>query len=516
MKTEQGSQVKKAALAAGVGAVLVGCALMFVPDKDQGPPAGPKERAMAAVGAGAPASLVDLTELIRDRESWLRKHPKDEESWAVLGSAYVQRGIRAADSAYYPKADQALQQSLAVLPAERGNLEALVGMATLANARHDFAAAKEWGETVVRQNPTMWTAYPVLIDAYNGLGDYAAARKAVHKLNKLRPGTPVLTRTAAVYRDRGWREDAVVKATEASTRAGSAVERAQALHTLGELAWERGEPQEALRHYDSALVATHDQPTSLVGRARALAALGRTDEAYQDYQTALEKLPLPEYALELGELSESMGLDGDAKTQYAALAERAERAQSDGVNQELVLARFEADHADPQAAVLRMRTEWERGHRSMDVADALGWALYRAGEGEKALKFAKKATDQSPGSALFLYHLGEIERSLEMYGPARRHIGEALRANPYFSPLMAPKAREALDALGEPSGGGPRDMYGSGGGETGSGPGSGTVPSGKPVPRHPLAPAKKADPVLPGAPAKHAQAAQAPGALVRE
>ncbi|MFJ9029255.1 tetratricopeptide repeat protein [Streptomyces sp. NPDC102274] len=490
MKTEQVRQLKRAALAAGVGATLVGGVLLFVPDEEPASRPGPEARAMAAVGVGAPAALSDLAALIRERENWLRTHPEDGQAWAVLGSAYVERGVAAADPAYYPKADRALQRSLAVQPGapgegpaknagsgkdgkgaedgkpgkgiRTGNPEAMVGLASLANARHDYVAARQWGESVRAQRPGAWTSYPVLIDAYTGLGDYKAAGRALEKLRELRSGAPVLIRAAEVYRDRGRREDAVAKATDAAAHAGSAVERAKALDTLGELAWERGEPTEALGHYEAALTAARDRAQSLAGRARALASLGRSDEATRDYQTALAKLPRPEYALELGELYDSLGLDGDAQTQYETLRERAERARGNGVNEELVLGRFEADHGDPQAAVARLRSEWKQSHRSMEVADALGWALHRAGQWREALAYATKATEPGRRSALFSYHRGEIERSLEMHGAARRHIEEALRTDPHFSPLLAPMAREALDALGEPEEGGPKDFYGSG------------------------------------------------------
>ena len=53
-------------------------------------------------------------------------------------------------------------------------------------------------------------------------------------------------------------------------------------------------------------------------------------------------------------------------------------------------------------------------------------------------------------SALYVYHRGQIERELGRSGPARRHLAEALRINPNFSPLSASAGREALAALGEP------------------------------------------------------------------
>ncbi|MFC8826075.1 hypothetical protein ACFT9I_12045 [Streptomyces sp. NPDC057137] len=461
MNTQHMRHIRRAALATGVGAVLVAGVLVFVPDRDQGP--GPEARARAAVGAGAPASLPDVAALIRDREAWLRENPKDAGSWAVLGAAYVERGGLRADTAYYPKAEQALRRSLKVTPGERRNPAATTGLASLANARHDYAAARKWGEAVRKADPARWTTYPVLIEAYNGLGDYPAAGKALDKLRALRPGTPrVLSVSSAVYHDRGWREDAAAKADEALTKAGTPAEKAGALHALGGLAWERGEPKEALRYYDAALKVARDHHPSLAGRARVLVALDRADEATQDYQAAIAERPLPEYALELGELYDSLGLDGDARSQYTLLRDRTTRARADGVNEELLLARFESDHGNPRAAVERLESEWRRGHRSMRVSDALGWALFRAGEPGKALPYAKRATEQGMRSALFSYHQGEIERALGLDGPARRHLEEALRTNPRFSPLLAPKAREALDALGELPDGGPKDVYGNG------------------------------------------------------
>ncbi|MFK8912013.1 hypothetical protein ACJA3G_33935, partial [Streptomyces sp. YS-3] len=64
-------------------------------------------------------------------------------------------------------------------------------------------------------------------------------------------------------------------------------------------------------------------------------------------------------------------------------------------------------------------------------------------------------------TALFSYHRGMLERELGQHGPARRDLDEALRTNPYFSPLLARDAREALKGLGELPEGGPKDMYGS-------------------------------------------------------
>ncbi|GAA2953911.1 hypothetical protein GCM10010518_45560 [Kitasatospora cinereorecta] len=453
--------LRRAAFGAVAGAVLVAGAVVAVPDdaNDAAPPApGPVARAEAAAAAGSPASLSDLTALIGDRQQWVETHPSDAPSWAVLGTAYVEWGRRSADATYYTRAEQALQRSLAAQPGERGNAEAWLGLGALANARHDHLAAKKWGETVRARQPKDWAAYPVLIDAYNGLGEYEAAGRATERFGALRKGVPALARTAEMYRNQGWREDALATAQEAADRATAPAEKAAALHRLGDLAWERGEPAEAVAQYEAALRTDSGHLASRAGRARALVALDRTDEALADYRTATAKLPRPEYVLELGELYESLGLDGDARAQYTKLRELLTRARTAGVDESLTEARFEADHGDPEAAVELMRTEWSALRRSSEVSDALGWALHRAGRSEEALRYAERAVESGVRNASYAYHLGMIENALGQGGPARADLEESLRTNPDFSPLAAPLARDALDALGEPSPGGPADM----------------------------------------------------------
>ncbi|MFD7434133.1 tetratricopeptide repeat protein [Streptomyces sp. NPDC059861] len=436
-----------------VGALAVGGLLWLErPQPRPAPPPapGPAEVALAAMRAGVPPALRDLAVLIGERERHLRAHPGDARAWAVLGTAYVERGRRTADAAYYPTAERALRTSLKVRP---GNAGALEGMTALANARRDFRAARTWGEAAVKADGRRWTTQSLLIEAYTGVGDYKAARSTLERLQKLHSGRAVMVRSAAVYWDRGWREDAVATLADAAAGAEAPAERAAWLERAGQLAWERGDREVALRHFEEAVRADPDQRSAKAGQARALAALGRTDEALSAYRLALAERPSPQYALELGELYEALGLEQPARAQYDLLHAHVRSAAAGGVDEELVRGRYEADHGDPEEAVRVLRAEW-RKQPGIAVADALGWALHRTGENEEALEYAVRATDKEHGggvrSALYAYHRGMIENSLGLPGPARRHLEEALRINPYFSPLFAPLAREKLQALGEP------------------------------------------------------------------
>ncbi|MEJ8657569.1 tetratricopeptide repeat protein [Streptomyces sp. MS1.AVA.4] len=456
--------VRNAAIASVVAGALAAAIVLFGPATDDGPPPpspGPEARAMLAGGPGAPLSPMELSALIKGQERRLQRYPDDHVSWAVLGSAYVAQASMLGDRSDYRRAEKALKRSLGTLPGEKGNADAQLGMAALANARRDFATAKRWGESVKARSPEQWTAYPVLIDAYSGLGSYAAAAKALLTLEKLRPRTvQTLLRAAQVHRDRGRLDDAEAMTDEATALAHGRAEKAAALHRLGELAWDRGEPAAAVANFDAALQLEPGHHPSLAGRARALAALGRTDDAFRDYRAAIERAPLPQYALEAGELYQSLGLTRESRAHFEKLRRLVAKARKLGVSDELTLARYEADHGLAKAAVQRLAQEWKRGHRSVYVADALGWALFRAGRAEEGLKYVKRATALGLRNALFTYHQGEIERSLGKDGPARRHLREALRLNPYFSPLLVAPAKRAVSALGNPPPGGPVDVEG--------------------------------------------------------
>ncbi|MFE4966520.1 tetratricopeptide repeat protein [Streptomyces sp. NPDC056660] len=466
--------LRRLLVVAVAGGAAAGAALMLwphepAPRRAAAPPpaAGPLARAKAQAAAqaaqaaaqtavlnGLPAALPDLTSLIGARQSRVRAQPKDARAWAVLGAAYVERARRTDDSADYPRAERALQTSLQV--GGKDNTDALAGLAALANARRDFPTAKRFGEEARKAAPKRWSTYPALIDAYNGLGDYKAARSALDKLMALKVGAAVkpavMARASAVYRDRGWREDAVAQVTDAAAAAGTPAEQAAYLTQAGQLAWERGERDDALRHFTAAVRLDPDRSAARAGQGRALAALGRTQEALTAYQGALRHRPNPQVSLELAELYESLGMGRQAETQYAQLQAQVRRELDAGVDDELLIGQYEADHGDVEEAVERLTAEWER-QPGIEVADALGWALHRAGDDKEALDYASIATDSTKGggvrSASYAFHRGMIERDLDLDASARRHLQDALRINPYFSPLQAPVARATLTTLGD-------------------------------------------------------------------
>ncbi|MEE4545979.1 tetratricopeptide repeat protein [Streptomyces sp. V4-01] len=377
-------------------------------------------------------------------QATLRQQPSDAASWAQLGSAYVEQARLNVDPALYPKAERALRRSLSLQP--QANTAAQTGMAGLANARHQFALARTWARRAVADDPYAWAAYGALNDALTQLGDDQGAQDAVQRMLDLHPSTASFTRASYTLELHGRTTEAAAALRHALEDASNPADEAFCQHYLGELAFNTGHPRQALDHYRAALTLDPGYTASLAGAARAEAALGQTRQAATDYQKAIDRVPQPQYVLEFGELLESLGRQSEARSQYAVLQAEQKLFAANGVVDDLNLGQYQADHGSPALAVTLLTAEWHRRH-SVLVADALSWALHRAGRDTEALPLARQADRLGWRDALLRYHRGVIEQSLGETDAARTDLTGALTANPGFSPLYAPDARKRLADL---------------------------------------------------------------------
>ncbi|MFF2655368.1 hypothetical protein [Streptomyces sp. NPDC058045] len=443
----------RAVAGAVAGCLVLGCGLSLLPGPaTPGPPPPPGRAAReaaagAAVTAGAPADRAQLAALVRDIARRTRSRPGDAAAWAVLGAARTGQAVAAGRPEGLRSAEQDLRTAL---KAGRGaGPAALTGLAALAAARNDPSTARSWGERAVSGERRPWQAYAVLVPVYAELGEQKAAEGALKELRARHPGAVARAAAAVLYAGRGRREDSAAAAEDGAALAEHPAEQAALRVLAGQLAADRGEYGEALRWFGAALRAVPGQGEALAGRARALAALGRTAPAETAYRASLTARPDTQTALESGELAESQGRTAAAGQRYAQVRALVRRAAGYGVRGSLVLGRLEADHGDPRAAVRILTAEWRRAPGAA-VGDALGWALHRAGQDVRAAAVARKAAATGVRDARLAYHQGESERALGRAGAARRLLADALRIDPYFSPLDAPRAREGLAALGEP------------------------------------------------------------------
>ncbi|MFJ8138297.1 tetratricopeptide repeat protein [Streptomyces sp. NPDC096013] len=424
------------AVAMTAGAIAIGAA------KDSGATG-------VAVGSSAvsPELLASgsLDASIASLQAHLRTQPKDFDGWATLGLAYVEQARTKGDPSRYPQAQAAFQRSLKISPA---NENALEGRAALAAARHEFTEALTYADQVLKENPYSERALCSRIDALVELGRYADASKAADLADARKPGVPVFTRYAYVHELRGDVTTARKVLEQALAAATSPGDISYVAGTLGQLAWNQGDYKTALNDYGRALAADENYLPALEGRARTQAALGDRAAAIKGMELVVSRYPLPQPLVELGELYESRGAEGDrakAEDQYALVDAWIALARANGVNADLDTALAAADHGDAASALKAARAEWARRH-TVHTADALAWALHVNGRDKEALPYARRATATNYHNASFIYHLGMIELATGHRADGRAHLTKALKLNPGFSPLGAAKARKALEA----------------------------------------------------------------------
>nr|WP_303709802.1 tetratricopeptide repeat protein [Kutzneria buriramensis]WKX07906.1 tetratricopeptide repeat protein [Kutzneria buriramensis] len=405
-----------------------------------------------AAVASAPGALSpelpaggDLDASITALQSQLRAQPKDFGGWATLGLAYVEQARTKGDPSRYPQAERALKRSLDLKP---DNDRALAGRAALAAARHDFEDALRYADQALEQNPYSERALSSRIDALVELGRYDDALKAAELADTRRPGIPVFTRYAYVHELRGDVATAQRVLEQALASATAPGDVAYVATALGQLAWNQGDHTTALHHYARALAADDTYVPALEGRARAQAASGDRAAAIKGMEDVVARYPLPGPLVELGELYEDRGGEGDrakAHDQYALVDAWTSLARAAGVNADLDTALAAADHGDAASALRAARAEWDR-RRTVHTADALAWALHVNGRSEEALPYARRATATGYRNAAFLHHRGMIELATGHEQEGRAHLKAALELNPGFSPTGAREAGKALKA----------------------------------------------------------------------
>ncbi|WP_052091438.1 tetratricopeptide repeat protein [Modestobacter caceresii] len=432
-----------------MSAVVVGCLFLLMSvagfytvwvDRGTG-----RDAALSGPPTAAPAAADPLTVAIEAAQQRLERVPGDHDTWAQLGSAYVEQARVTADPSYYDKAEGALQRSLTLKP--EGNDAALTGQGALANARHDFAAAAELAGQALEINEYSATAWGVLTDARTQLGDYPGATEAVDRMLDLKPGIASFTRASYDAELHGDLAGARTALEQALAMAQSPDAEAFSRTYLGALAFSTGDLQAAAEQFTAGLAAAPGEPTLLLGQARVLAARSEVEPALDAYQAVVDSRPLPEYFVEYGEYLESLGRSQEAQQQFVLVDTARRLFAAGGVSGDLTTALFAADHGDPGAAVAAALAEFDR-RQNIDSQDALAWALHSAGRDAEALPLAQQATSLGGANALFLYHRGAIEAGLGMTDQARTTLTEALDTNPHFSPLHAPRAEQLLASLG--------------------------------------------------------------------
>lgn len=360
-------------------------------------------------------------------------------AFARLGLAHLQAVRETGDPGGYRRADAALSRALEL---DGASYAARVGLATLAAARHEFETALDHAERAVELQPGSIEALGIRGDAELELGRYADAFATFDEMAARKPSLAAYSRISYGRQLIGDRAGAI-EAMGLAIDAGSGVREhvAFALVQRGHLYLSDDSRARASADYAAALRLVPSYAPAIAGQARIAYAAGDVEGARRLYDRAISVVPLPEYAISLADMLRAEGRAPEAREAERLVDGLAELQRANGVAVDLELALHQLDRGTDPAGALRTVEEIRRTRRSVDVDDALAWALFRNGRCEEALVASRRALRLGSIDAVKLFHRAEIERCLGRPGTARSWYRRAVTSDPHFSPIFAPIAR---------------------------------------------------------------------------
>jgi tetratricopeptide (TPR) repeat protein len=375
----------------------------------------------------------------------LRENPEDFDAHIDLANAYLQKVRENGDPSLYTKAENVVEE------AERLNddsPELFATQGTIDLARHDFAAALKSGKQALALDPENARYYGIVGDAQIELGMYDEAIESYQEMVDRRPDFASFARVGHARELYGDPEGAI-EAMEFAIESGSGVPEnmAWAYVQLGNLWFGLGDLEEAAKAYDQSIRRRAAYAPALAGQARIAAARGDLDQAAKLYQQAFNRMPQPEYAIALGDVYSEMGDEQRAEENYELVRAMDALYKANGVNTDLEMALFFADHGlEPQRSLEKARSAYE-SRPSIHAAEALAWTLYKTGNHREAQRYASEALKLGTRDPLMLFQAGMIAKSLGQDERAKEYLQRAVDLNRHFSLLYSDTAAAALDEL---------------------------------------------------------------------
>ena len=370
---------------------------------------------------------------LRDARAAVRAAPDSADARALLGEAYVTKARATGDPSLYARAERVLSGALRRDP---GNVAALVGAGTLAGLRHDFREQLRLGLAARRVAPALARPYTVIADAQIELGRYRDAARSIQRLVDLKPGLPAYAR-ASYYRELTGDPAGAVRAMRFSVSAGGSPESLAYVQALtGNLELARGRPEAAWHAYMASLRTIPGYSDALEGLARVDAARGDVRRSSARLRRLAADRPPARALTFLAELELARGHPRAARRHLRTARAQFARDRAAGGLPDAEAVLLEANHGSRARAVRLGHRVW-RGKPSIRSADALGWALTRAGRPREGLIWAGRALRTSSLDPMFRLHAGVAARRAGRGREAARHFETAMKGEAALTPSAA-------------------------------------------------------------------------------
>ncbi len=387
-----------------------------------------------------PASASEITNTLNQEISFyqqrIQRNPDSGLDRSALARSYLKMAQLTGESKWYSLAEQSAQQSLANLPFD--NQGAVMIMARLAQAKHNFPEAIKLAEQILASSPDSEDALSILVTANLAMGDVAAAAQASDALVRNIATLGSLTLQASVQTARGEDEVALetFQAALAAEEPGEVSSSAKARSLLGRFYMQRGEHDLAKQLYKEALRIFPDYPLALLHLAELELKEGEYEAAKEHYLKIVDTNLDHDAFQGLASIAHLQ----DSQQEAEKLWHQAEHSLRDhhdlsDFGHHRDLARLLLTRGNPQdlpEALALMEKELEI-RRDAETLDTLAWASSNLGRYEKAQQTIEEALLQGVRDAKLFYRAATIEQKLGNKSQAQEYLQLAHETDPNFN-----------------------------------------------------------------------------------
>jgi tetratricopeptide (TPR) repeat protein len=353
----------------------------------------------------------------------VRQNPQSGLDSAALARSYLKMAKSTGDSSWYLLAEQTAQRSLANLSIN--NNGAVLVLARIAQAKHDFAEAIRLSQQILKLQPTNEDALAILTTSNLAMGKLSEAEKAADTLVNKIPTQGSLTLQALVQVAQGRDKEAIdtYKLALATEEAGEIGSSAWTRVLMGKFYYKHGEIAQAEKLYNEALRILPRYPLALLHLAELETRKGNYTMAETYYaqvsRNSQQTSTVFDHVVFRGKakLLQLQGKEQEANKLLnqaeALLRQETANGHGDGSfghRRELAQLLLEKGQ-DVSEALSLMQTE-VKIRRDAQTLDTLAWALSRSGRFQEAQKVIKEALQLGTRDAAIFYRAGIIEKAL--------------------------------------------------------------------------------------------------------
>ena len=383
----------------------------------------------------------DLNKEIEFYQKRISQNPEDGLDRASLAKVYLKMARATGDANWYLLAEQNAMRSLSHLPFS--NSSALLALARVAEAKHEFTEAIKLAQQVLKEQPGNEEALSILVTANLATGKVDESSRAADTLVNQIPSIGSLTLRALVNQAKGKDEAAIQDFQQAiaAEEPGEAGSSAWARTMLGRFYFKRGDHQLAGQLYREALRILPRYPLALVNLAELETRLGHYKAALDYYSQVFVSPAYPNVFdhVALHGLARVKALQGDksgAKEEWhkaETLLRQHLDVNSFGHRRELARLLLESDRSQDTAEALTLMQAEVKLRRDPETLDTLAWALTRSGRWQEAKTTMREALRWGIRDAGMFYRAGTIEQKLGNQSQAVTYFQLAQKTDPTFN-----------------------------------------------------------------------------------